>query len=93
MIAIAFSCGLGLGIVLGAALWSAALWLSKLAVTKAMQKASAQLRQEAIMQQKRIEKAKGDLRMQFGDEMTPEQGKIMEAELGKLYKSFPNPKM
>ncbi len=93
MIAVAFSCGLGLGIILGAALWSGALWLSKLAVTKAMSKQSAVMRQEAIMQQKRIEKAKADLRMQYGDQMTPEQDKIIQDELGKLYKSFPNPKM
>ena len=93
MIAVAFSCGLGLGIVIGAALWSAALWLSKLAVVKAMTKQNAAMRQEAIMQQKRIEKAKADLRMQYGEEMTPEQSKIMEQELGKLYTKFPNPKM
>jgi len=93
VIAVAFCCGLGLGIVLGASLWSGALWLSKLAVTKAMQKQNAAMRQEAIMQQKRIEKAKSDLRMQYGEQMTPEQEKIMEQELGKLYKSFPNPKM
>lgn len=91
MTAVAFSCGLGLGVVLGAALWSAALWLSKEAVTKAMQKQNAAMRQEAVMQQKRLEKAKQDLRMQYGDQMTPEQDKIMQAELGKLYKSFPNP--
>jgi hypothetical protein len=93
MIAIAFAAGLGLGVILGAAIWSGALWLSKLAVTRAMSKQNAAMRQEAIMQQKRIEKAKADLRMQYGEEMTPEQSRIMEQELGKLYKSFPNPKM
>jgi len=43
--------------------------------------------------QKRVEKAKADLRMQYGDQMTPEQERIMEAELAKLYKDRPNPKM
>ncbi len=93
MIAIAFACGLGLGVVLGAALWSGALYISQRLVEAKHRKDSALLRQEAIMQQKRIEKAKADLRMQYGDQMTPEQERIMESELGKLYTSFPNPKM
>ena len=93
MIAIAFACGLGLGVVLGAALWSGALHLSKLVVSREMSKANAAMRQEAIMQQKRVEKAKADLRMQYGDQMTPEQDRIMQAELGKLYTQFPNPKV
>lgn len=93
MVAVAFACGLGLGVVVGAALWSGALWLAKVAVAAAQKKASAEWRQATISQQKRIEKAKADLKMQYGDQMTPEQERIMEIELGKLYKDFPNPKM
>lgn len=93
LFAVAFCCGLALGVVLGAALWSGALHLSKIAVSKAMSQQNAAMRQEAIMQQKRIEKAKSDLRMQYGEQMTPEQEKIMEQELSKLYTKFPNPKM
>lgn len=93
MIAVAFSCGLALGIVLGAAIWAGALHLAKIAVAAVQRRESAAMRQEAVMQQKRIEKAKADLRMQYGDEMTKDQERVMETELGKLYKSFPNPKM
>lgn len=92
-IALAFCGGLALGVVLGAALWSGALHLSRRMVEAAHRKDSALMRQEAIMQQKRIEKAKEQLRMQYGDSMTPEQERIMEQELGKLYKSFPNPQI
>ena len=91
MLAVAFSCGLALGVVLGAALWSGALHLAKNLVNATMRKESALFRQDAVMQQKRIEKAKEQLRMQYGDQMTPEQERIMEQELGKLYKTFPNP--
>ena len=91
MYAIAFACGLALGVVLGAALWSGALYVSQRIVEAKHRKDSALFRQEAIMQQKRIEKAKEQLRMQYGDQMTPEQERLMEQELGKLYKTFPNP--
>lgn len=91
MIAIAFSCGLGLGVILGAALWSGALYLSKLALEKKIRNESAAYRQEAVMQQKRIEKAKERIRMEYGDQMTKEQEIIMEQELSKVGKSFPNP--
>lgn len=93
MVAVAFSCGLGLGIVLGAALWSAALWLSKQALQRLQNRQSAELRQAQASMIKRVEKAKADLRMQYGDQMTPEQERIMEAELAKLYKTFPNPQI
>lgn len=89
--AVYFSCGLGLGIVLGAALWSAALYLSRLAVSAAHRKQLAEWRQASVSQQKRVEKAKADLRMQFGNEMSPEQERIMEQELSKIYKELPNP--
>lgn len=92
MVAVAFACGLGLGVVVGAALWSGALYLSKLIVQASMKRETAQWRQMTIAQQKRIEKAKADLRQEY-PEMTPEQDRIMEAELGKLYQDFPNPKM
>ena len=65
--------------------------MAKILVGVAMRKESALFRQEAVMQQKRIEQAKEKLRMQYGDQMTPEQERIMEQELGKLYKTFPNP--
>lgn len=93
MIAVAFAAGLGLGIILGAAIWSGALYLAKLHVQKVMQSQNAAMRQEAIMNQKRIEQAKAKFRMEYGDQMTPEQERIMEQELGKLYKSFPNPQI
>ncbi len=91
VVAIAFSAGLGLGVFLGAALWSGALYLSKLAVTAAQRKQLAEWRQQTVSQQKRVEKAKADLRMQYGDQMTPEQERVMEQELGKIYKEMPNP--
>lgn len=91
MTAIAFSAGLGLGVVLGAGLWSAALYLARLAASAAQRKQLAEWRQQTVSQQKRVEKAKADLRMQYGDQMTPEQERIMEQELGKIYKEMPNP--
>ena len=90
MIAVGFACGLALGVVLGAALWSASLYLSRKMVEAMMRKTDMQKRQEIISQQKRIEKAKADLRMQYGDEMTKEQEIIMERELGKMYQDLPN---
>ena len=91
MTAIAFSAGLALGLVMGAALWSGALWLSRQVLLAAQRKQTAETRAQIISQQKRIEKAKEQLRMQYGGEMTADQERIMEAELGKLYKEFPNP--
>lgn len=90
MVAIAFSCGLGLGVVLGASLWSGAQYLARLSQAAAHRKQMAEWRQASVTQQKRVEKAKADLRMQFGNEMSPEQERIMEAELGKIYKDLPN---
>ncbi len=89
--AIAFSCGLALGLVMGAALWSGALWLSRLMLIAAQRREVANSRQQILSQQKRIEKAKEQLRIQYGGEMTQEQERVMEQELGKLYKEFPNP--
>jgi hypothetical protein len=87
----AFSCGLALGVVLGAALWSVSLWLSRQAVIAAQRREANNSRQQILAQQKRIEKAKEQLRMQYGHEMTAEQERIMESELGKVFKEFPNP--
>lgn len=91
MIAIAFSCGLALGLVMGAALWSGSLWLSRQMILAAQRREVATTRQQILAQQKRIEKAKEQLRIQYGGEMTQEQERVMEQELGKLYKEFPNP--
>lgn len=93
MVAIAFSCGLGLGVVLGAGLWSGAQYLARLAQAAAHRKQMAEWRQASVTQQKQIEKAKADLRMQYGDQMTPEQDRIMQQELGKIFKQLPNPGM
>jgi hypothetical protein len=89
--AVYFSCGLGLGVVLGAALWSVALYFAKLAASAAQRKQLAEWRQQTVSQQKRIEKAKADLRMEYGNEMTKDQERIMEQELAKVYKELPNP--
>jgi len=89
--AVYFSAGLGLGVVLGAALWSTALYFARLAASAAQRKQLAEWRQQTVSQQKRVEKAKADLRMQYGNEMTKEQERIMEAELGKIYKDLPHP--
>jgi hypothetical protein len=89
--AVYFSCGLGLGVVLGAALWSSALYFAKLAATSAQRKQLAEWRQATVSQQKRIEKAKADLRTEYGNEMSPEQERIMQQELAKVFKEMPNP--
>ena len=91
--AVAFSCGLALGVVVGASLWSGALYLARKMVEIAMRRSAAQQRQEILSQQKRIENAKAQLRMQYGDEMTKEQEVIMERELGKMYRDLPNPQI
>ena len=90
MIAIGFVCGLALGVVMGACLWASALYISRKMVEAMMRKTDMQKRQEIISQQKRIEKAKADLRMQYGDEMTKEQEIVMERELSKIYQDLPN---
>lgn len=92
MTAIAFACGLGLGVVIGAGLWSGALWLAKQAVTAAQRRHLAELNQARAVQQKQIERAKQDIRSRF-PEMSPEQERMMEDELGKLYTTFPNPQI
>ena len=92
MIAVAFACGLGLGVIVGAALWSGALWLAKQAVTAAQRKHLAELNQARVLQQKQIERAKLNIKAQY-PEMSPEQERMMEDELGKLYTTFPNPQI
>lgn len=92
MTAVAFSCGLGLGVIIGAALWSGALWLAKQAVTAAQRRHLAELNQARVLHQKQIERAKLNIKAQY-PEMNPDQERMMEEELGKLYSSFPNPQI
>ncbi|HYF56335.1 MAG TPA: hypothetical protein VEA41_18930 [Salinarimonas sp.] len=91
MIAIGFVCGLALGVVLGAVLWSGAQYVARKAAEREHQKRMAAWRQEAVLQRKQIEKAKADLRREYGDTLTPEQERIMERELESIFKDRPNP--
>lgn len=91
MTAIAFSCGLALGVIVGACLWSGAQLLARKFYDASRRREVAEIRRAMVENHKLVETAKQKLRMEYGDEMTKEQERIMEAELGKLYKAFPNP--
>lgn len=93
MIAVAFACGLGLGVVLGACLWSGALWIAHRAATSAQRRQVAAIRQEAISQKNRLDNVRRQLRDQFGNELTGEQEKIMEEELGTIFADRPHPQI
>lgn len=51
------------------------------------------IRQEAVSQKNRLEYVKRQLREQFGNELTGEQEKIMEEELGTLFSDRPHPQI
>lgn len=91
MTAIAFCCGLALGVIVGASLWSGALYAARLALAAAHRKQIAEFRQQAVQQQKRMQQVRADLKAHFGDEMTREQERIMESELAKVFTERPNP--
>lgn len=93
MTAIAFSAGLALGVVVGAALWSAAQLIARKLYESARRRELAEVRKQFVERHKAIDEAKQKLRMEYGAEMTQEQERVMETELGKLYKSFPNPQV
>lgn len=93
MIAIGITLGLAIGVPLGALMWSVSLWLADKKADASRRKQVAEMRQALMTNHKRVEEAKQKIRMQYGDQMTPEQERIMEAELSKLYKDFPNPQV
>jgi hypothetical protein len=93
MTAVAFACGLGVGVVLGAALWSAALHFGKLSATAEHRKIIALERQSAVAQNNRLAKAKADMRARFGNELTADQERILEDEIGKVFREFPHPQI
>ena len=93
MMAMGMALGLAIGLIAGALIWSASVWLAEKRADAARRKQLAEMRQALMSNHKRIEEAKQKLRMEYGDQMTPEQERIMEAELSKLYKDFPNPQV
>ena len=91
--ALGMAIGLAIGLPMGAIVWSASCWLAQKREEAARRKQVAEMRQALMSNHKRVEEAKQKLRMQYGDQMTPEQERIMEGELSKLYTDFPNPQV
>lgn len=91
MTAIFFCCGLALGVVLGACLWSGAQYLARIAATAEHRRQLATYRQQVLSDNARKEKLKADIRLQYGDELTKQQEAIMEKELSTVFQSRQNP--
>lgn len=91
MIAVAFSCGLALGVVVGAALWSAAQYIARGVASAEHRKQLALYRQQVMADKARFEKARSALKIEFGDQLTKEQERMMEAELSTIFRTREHP--